>query len=245
MKKNYIFGFHSIMEAIKDGKEIEKIFIKHNLRGDLFFKLKKTLKEVNTPFQFVPIEKLNRITQENHQGVIAIMSPIDYEKLEEIIPLILAEGKNPVVLILDKITDVRNFGAITRSAECAGVDLIIVPDKNSAQINSDAIKTSSGALLDMPICRVGHLKDAIYYLKQNGLSIVATTEKADKIYYELDFKIPTAIIMGSEDKGVERGILKICDEKVKIPVKGKIKSLNVSVATGVIVYEILKQRTKF
>lgn len=244
MKKEYIFGLRPVIEAIEAGKEIEKIFIKNGLQGDLFFQLRKKLKNLSIPYQFVPIEKLNKLSNndQNHQGVIALLSPIVYDNIEEVVDLLFAEGKNPLILVLDRITDVRNFGAIARTAECAGVHAIVIPNKNSAQINSDAIKTSSGALMSLPICRVEHLKDVIYLLKQTGIQIVGATEKTEIFYNDVDMKVPTTIIMGSEETGIDKNILKICDIQAKVPIMGKISSLNVSVATGIMLYEALKQR---
>jgi len=239
---NHIFGIHAVIEAIKAGKEIEKILIQRGLAGQLFNDLRKVLQGTDIPYQMVPPEKINRITKKNHQGVIAFVCEIEYFKAEDILHKVFSEGKTPLVLILDKITDVRNFGAIARTAECSGVDMIIVPQRGSAQLNADAIKTSAGALHTIPVCREYNLKETITFLKESGLQIVACHEKTEKFIYDVDFKIPTAIIMGSEDIGISGEYLRLCTDAVKIPMVGKIASLNVSVATGVVLYEVIRQR---
>jgi len=243
LNNNIIFGVRPIIEAIRSGKEIEKILISKNLRGILFQELFSLIRELNISHQFVPIEKINRISKKNHQGVIAYISEISYNNIEQIIPLLYEQGKVPFILILDQITDVRNIGAIVRTSECAGVDAIIIPTKGSAQINSDAIKASAGALLSFPICKSSNLKNTIKYLKESGLQIISATEKYDKIYYNIDFTIPTAVVFGSEESGVSLEIIKICDDCIKIPITGSIESLNVSVASGIIIYEAIRQRS--
>jgi len=240
-----IFGIRPIIEAIKAGPDkfsIEKIFLHSSLNSELLGELKKQIKENDIPFQYVPIEKLNRITGKNHQGVIAFVSPISYQNIENIIPALYEQSVVPLILILDKITDVRNFGAIVRTAECAGVNAIIIPSNGSAQINEDAVKTSAGALFRVPICRSDNLKRSIDFLKESGLQIIACTEKADTNYYKKDFKIPVAIILGSEEGGISSEYLKLSDSRVKIPLQGEIESLNVSVACGIILFEAVKQR---
>lgn len=237
-----VFGLRPIIELLKSGKKIDKLMIQQGLTGETYGELRVLLKKMNIPSQFVPVEKLNRITNKNHQGVIGYLAAISYQKIEEVIPFIFEKGKNPLILILDRITDVRNFGAITRTAECAGVDCIIIPEKGSAQVNSDAIKTSAGALLKVPVCREPNLKFTIDYLKKSGIQIIACSEKADKLFDETEYKKPTAIIMGSEEDGISPEILKLSDGCVKIPLFGEIASLNVSVATGILLYEVIKQR---
>ncbi len=237
-----VFGLRPIIELLKSGKKIDKLMIQQGLTGETYGELRVLLKKMNIPSQFVPVEKLNRLTNKNHQGVIGYLATITYQKIEEIIPFIFEKGKNPLILILDRITDVRNFGAITRTAECAGVDCIIIPEKGSAQVNSDAIKTSAGALLKVPVCREPNLKFTIDYLKKSGIQIIACSEKAEKLIDETEYKKPTAIIMGSEEDGISSEILKLSDEFVKIPLFGEIASLNVSVATGILLYEVIKQR---
>ncbi len=239
---NIIFGIRPVIEAIRADKEVEKILIQNGLQGSLFYELKTLISQHQIPFQYVPIEKLNRITRKNHQGIVCFVSPIKYLPLENIIPVLFEEGKTPLLLILDKITDVRNMGAIARTAECAGVNAIIVPERGSALINSDAVKTSAGALFKIPVCRSGNLKETIAYLKECGIQIVSCTEKGNEIYHQPDYRMPTAVIMGSEESGISSEYLKLSDKIVNIPLLGEIQSLNVSVATGIILYEAVKQR---
>ena len=241
-KDQMVFGIRAVIEAIAAGKEVDKVFIKKGLQGDLFQEFLDEVKANNVPFQFVPIEKLNRITRKNHQGVIAFISPVVYQDAEQLIQMLYDEGKEPFVLVLDQLTDVRNFGAIARTAECVGVDAIIIPDKGGAPINADAIKTSAGALHTVPVCRTSSLFKTVEYLKNSGLKLVAATEKGAQDYDKLDYSGPVALIMGSEDTGISNQILKIVDYKSCIPLKGEIKSLNVSVAAGVLMYEIIKWR---
>ena len=243
MKNNLIFGIHAVIEAIKAGKEIEKLFLKKGIRSELYGELFELVNKLKIPYQLVPLEKINRISRKNHQGVLAFISPITYHKIDNLIPILYEKGEEPFLLILDGITDVRNFGAIVRTAECAGVNGIIISAKGSAQINADAIKTSAGALLTVPICREVNLHKTVEFIKNSGIQLIAATEKADEYYYKADFTKPTAIIIGSEDKGVSSKLLQICDMQVKIPILGKIQSLNVSVATSVIVYEAVKQKS--
>jgi 23S rRNA (guanosine2251-2'-O)-methyltransferase len=242
-KTDYIFGMRTIIEAINSGKEIEKILIKKGLQGELYRELMDLVHRMQIPVQVVPIEKIDRVTRKNHQGILAFISPIAYHNIEEIIPRLFEEGQTPLILILDEITDVRNFGAIARSAEVAGVHAIIIPEKGSAQINADAIKTSAGALHLIPVCRTKSLSNVVRYLKNSGLKILATTGKGEKFYYDVNMKDPVAIILGSEDLGIEAGLLKVSDEWVKIPQHGRIQSLNVSVAAGIMVFEAIRQRT--
>ncbi len=239
-----IFGIHAVIEAIRSGKEIEKILIKRDLGGNALREIIKYSRDNHIPYQFVPLEKLNKLTPKNHQGVIAFQSPIAYQNIEQIVPYLFEQGKVPIILLLDGITDVRNFGSIVRTAECAGVDAIVVPDKGSALINSDAVKTSSGALHIVPVCRTHNLKKTVQYLKDSGLTIVAATEKGSQLYTQVNFDVPIAIVMGSEEKGVSSEIIRISDYLAQIPLYGKIESLNVAVATGVILYEIARQRNK-
>lgn len=243
-KENIIYGIRPIIEAVKSGKEIDKILIQTGLNNELYFQLRKLINEFKIPFQYVPVNKLNRITSKNHQGVICFISNIVYFNIENLLPGIYEDGKLPLLLILDRITDVRNMGAIARTAECTGVDAIIIPEKGSAQINSETIKASAGSLYKIPVCRCKNLKNTIEYLKESGVQIIAATEKADNYYTSADFTKPTVIIMGSEENGVSGEYLKRSDLKVKIPILGDIESLNVSVATGVILYEAVNQRKK-
>jgi len=239
-----VFGIRAVEEAIEAGKEIDKIFIKKGLQGELFKGFFKKLKEHDIPFQFVPIEKLNRITRKNHQGVIAFVSAITYHNIEQIIPTLYEEGKEPFILVLDGVTDIRNFGAIARTAECAGVNAIVVPAKGGAAVNADAIKTSAGALHLIPVCRVNDLAATVRFLKESGIRIVAATEKGADDYDNADYSGPKCLVMGAEDKGVSNEILELADIRSKIPLKGQISSLNVSVAAGIILYEMLKHAKK-
>lgn len=239
---DFIFGIHSIQEAIRSEKEIDKVLIKRGLAGELFQELFDDIKGANVPVQYVPIEKLNRVTRKNHQGVVAFISPISYHNIETIIPDLYEQGKAPFVLILDSLTDVRNIGAIARTAECAGAHAIIVPDKGSAQINADALKTSAGALHHIPVCRTKSLTQTCKFLKDSGLTLIAATEKAVELYFTADFTQPIALIMGSEETGISTDLLRIADKLVKIPSTGKIESLNVSAAASVLIYEVVKQR---
>jgi len=241
-KIDIIYGFNPLLEALDSGKELEKVFIQKNLQPYKIKDIKHKLTELGIPFQYVPKERLNKFTHKNHQGIVAISSPIIYSDIEVIIPGLFESGKNPLILILDKITDVRNFGAIARTAECAGVDAIVIPSKESALVNADAMKTSAGALNKIPVCRNSNLKETILFIKNSGLQIIGATEKSNKLYFNVDFSGPTAIIMGSEEKGISNDYLKLCNDIVKIPLVGSIASLNVSVASGIILFETVKQR---
>ncbi|HXL00103.1 MAG TPA: 23S rRNA (guanosine(2251)-2'-O)-methyltransferase RlmB [Dysgonamonadaceae bacterium] len=243
-EKEMIFGIRAVIEAAEAGKDIDKVLVKRGLQGNLFKELQQVLRTHEIPLQKVPVERLNRITQKNHQGVIAYMSPITYQRLDQLVPLLYEKGRNPFILVLDGITDVRNFGAIARTCEVAGVDAIVIPARGSVSVNADAIKTSAGALLRIPVCREKNLKEAIVFLKNSGIKVVVADEKAEKDYTESDFLLPTAIVMGSEDKGVSTEILRICDEWIGIPQFGTIGSLNVSVAAGILIYEVIRQRNK-
>ena len=241
-KNEMIFGARAVIEAIQAGKEIDKVLIKKDIQSDLSKELLAALKDTFIPVQRVPVERINRITKKNHQGVIAFISPITYQRTEDIVPFLFEQGKNPLLIMLDGLTDVRNFGAIARTCECAGVDAIIIPNKNSVSVNADAIKTSAGALHTLPVCREANLRNTIKFLKDSGFKIIAATEKGDYDYTKADYEGPTCIIMGAEDTGVSYDNLALCDEWVKIPMLGTIESLNVSVAAGVLIYEAIKQR---
>lgn len=241
--KDKIFGLRPIVEAINSGKQIEKVLLKKGMSGQVFSELFSIIRKNKIPFQYVPIERLNRYVSGNHQGAVAFLAAIEYQNLEDLIPSIYEKEKAPLILLLDKITDVRNFGAIARTAECAGVDAIVIPARNSAQINADAIKTSAGALNKIPVCKVDDLFEAIIFLKESGLQIISVSEKTNTEYHEIDFSEPTALILGSEDKGISLKYLKMSDKHAKIPLLGAIASLNVSVACGVVLYEVVKQRT--
>lgn len=237
-----IFGIRAVLEAVEAGKDIDKVLVKRELSGDLFQELLEQLRLYDIPIQKVPVERIDRITRKNHQGVIAFTSAVTYQKLENIIPLLYEQGKTPTILVLDGLTDVRNFGAIARTSEVAGVDAIVIPAKGSVSVNADAIKTSAGALHTIPVCRENSLKEAIIFLKNSGIKVIAATEKAASFYTETDLSVPVAIVMGSEDTGVAAEHLRVCDELVRIPQFGAIQSLNVSVAAGVLIYEVIRQR---
>jgi 23S rRNA (guanosine2251-2'-O)-methyltransferase len=239
---NMVFGTRAVMEAIRAGKEVDKLFIQTGLFNDLTKELLAEARDLNIPVSKVPIEKLNRLTRKNHQGVVAFITEVTFASLDNIITEAYSAGKTPLVLVLDRVTDVRNFGAIVRTAECAGVDAVVIPSKGSAAINADAMKTSAGALNHLPVCREFNLKDTLRYLKEAGLQLVACTEKTDKMLYEADMTGPTAIVLGSEEDGISPEYLKLCDVRAKIPMSGQIESLNVSVSAGVIIYEAVRQR---
>ena len=237
-----IFGVRAVIEALQAGKEIDKILIKRDIQSDLSKELFAALKGTTIPVQRVPIERLNRITKKNHQGVVAFISPVTYQLTEQLVPFLFEEGKNPFFIILDGVTDVRNFGAIARTCECAGVDALIIPNRDSVSVNADAIKTSAGALHKLTVCRELNLTATLRYLKESGFRIIAATEKGDYNYTEADYSGPLCIIMGAEDKGVSYDNLALCDEWVKIPMRGTIESLNVSVAAGILIYEAIRGR---
>jgi len=244
MQETTIYGFRPILEAIANEKTIDKVFIQKGLQGDLFKDLFIKVRHHKIPFQYVPVEKLNKMTRGNHQGVIAFLSAIEYQSIFDIVPTVFESGRNPFILILDKITDVRNIGAIARSAECAGVDAIVLPLKGGAQLNDDAVKSSCGALLKVPVCRHSNLVEVISFLKDSGIELVAVYEKAKNMYYDKDFTQPVAIIMGNEYEGIAWDYLRECNDSVKIPMVGTIDSLNVSVATGIVLFEVVRQRLK-
>jgi len=241
-EKDMIFGIRAVIEAIQAGKEIDKIVMRRDMTSELSRELFTALNGLNVPVQYVPIERLNRITTKNHQGVVAFISPVIYQRIEDIIPAIYEEGRMPFIVVLDGVTDVRNFGAIARTCECAGVDAIIIPTKGGASINADAVKTSAGALLSIPVCREENLGNALKFLVSSGIKLVAASEKATRNYTEATMTEPIGIIMGAEDEGVNPDHLRLCDEKVRIPLMGSIDSLNVSVAAGVLIYEAVRQR---
>jgi 23S rRNA (guanosine2251-2'-O)-methyltransferase len=242
-KETFIYGLRPTIEAIKSGKELEKVFLQNGLKGDIFRELFGLIRELEIPFQFVPAEKLNRLSHQNHQGVISLISEITYHRIEDLVPFAFEQGRQPLFLILDRVTDVRNVGAIARTAECAGVDGLILPARGSAQINSDAIKTSAGALYKLPVVRSQNIKETIDFLKNSGLTIMSATEKASDSYTKADFNRPMALILGSEGEGISEEYLKLTDVEIRIPLLGEIESLNVSVASGVILFEILRQRS--
>ncbi|MCD2260498.1 23S rRNA (guanosine(2251)-2'-O)-methyltransferase RlmB [Psychroserpens luteolus] len=241
-KETTIFGIRAVIEAIKAGENIDKIFLQKGLRGELFSELEQLLKKERLNSSYVPVEKLNRLSKKNHQGVIAQIAPISFYDIEDLVMNVIESGKTPLFLLLDQLSDVRNFGAIVRTAECTGVSGIIIQKKGGAPVNGDAIKTSAGALFKMPICKVDHIKDAVFYMQASGIKVIAATEKTDNTIYDVSFKEPCAIIMGSEGKGINPSVLKVSDEKAKLPLLGEIESLNVSVACGAFLYEAVRQR---
>ena len=240
--QNLIIGFRAINEALDADKEFDKILIQKGLKGDLFTQMRARLHGLNIPYQIVPEEKLNQLSRSNHQGIVGFTSPISFQKLEEIIQSTFESGKSPRVIYLDGVTDVRNFGAICRSAECHGFDAVIIPEKGAAQINEDAVKTSAGALFHIPVCRVSGPSAAIDILQNSGITLVGCTEKTDKYVHELKIDGPVCVIMGAEDTGISNDFIRKADHLGKIPMEGRTSSLNVSVAAGIIMYEINRQR---
>jgi len=239
---DYIFGIRAVIEAIESGKSIDKVMIRKDLGGDLARELMAVIKEYDVVTQRVPQERLNRITMKNHQGVIALMSPVTYHRLDNLLPSLYEDGINPFMLVLDGLTDTRNFGAIGRTADCSGVNGIVIPERNSVSVTPDAVKTSAGGLFYVPVCRERDLVSAVRFLKDSGVKVVAASEKAARDYTECDLTVPVAIVMGSEDTGISDSVLRLCDELVAIPMMGNIGSLNVSVAAGVMMYEAVRQR---
>ena len=237
-----IFGTRAVLEAIHAGKEIDRIFIQKDGQTDILKELISEAAKRKVPYLKVPAEKLNRITRKAHQGVIAYLSAIHYASIDNVINGTFEKGKDPLVIILDRVTDVRNFGAIARTAECAGADCIVIPDRGSALINSDAMKTSAGALNHIPVCREKNLMGAINFLKNSGLKVVAATEKTDTEMYDIELKGPLALVFGSEEDGISEEILSVVNERLKIPLFGKIESLNVSVSVAVVLYEAVRKR---
>ena len=240
-EQNIVFGIHPVMEAIEAGREIEKVFLKKGTSNPAILDIKRTLKGKRIPFQEVPPEKLFRLTRKNHQGVIALLSPIEYQNFEEVVRRVIESGETPLVLVLDRVSDVGNFGAICRSAECAGVHAILIPIKGSAQINSYAVKSSAGAIFNIPICRTGHILSEVRQLKESGLKVLACSEKGTDTIYGSDLSGPMAIIMGSEEDGIGEGLMELASSHVNIPMAGSTGSLNVSVATGIVLFERLRQ----
>ena len=237
-----IYGLRPILQAVQDGQTLDKVFLQKGIGGQLYTQLEGTLRDRGVEPKYVPVEKLNRLTRGNHQGAVAFLSPIDFHDLEEVIVKVMDEGRAPLVLALDRITDVRNFGAIARSADCTGVDAIVLPKNDSAPVSADAVRTSTGALLEIPVCKVNHMKDAVFVAQSLGLKIIAGTEKTETPMYEAPFSEPCMLIMGNEETGVHKSLLQMADAKALIPMKGQINSLNVSVATGVLLYEAVRQR---
>ena len=236
-----IFGMRPVLEAINAGREISKLLLRKGLEGDTYRELMTALRKHDIPSQIVPVEKLNRVTRKNHQGVIAFVSPVEYTRIENLIPALFEKGENPFIVVCEGVTDTRNIGAIARTAECAGAHALLLPVKGSAMLSADTVKTSAGALNHIAVCRTDHLKSAIIFLKNSGLKIVAASERANDIYHQTDLRGPVALLLGAEDTGLATELLRIADATVKIPVKGKVSSLNVSAAAAVLMYEIVKQ----
>lgn len=241
-EKNIIYGVRAVIEAIRSERPINRIFIQKGMQKELFKELKEELANKKYALQFVPVYKLDRMTQKNHQGVVAQVSPIHYQDIEPIVNRLFERGEIPYILILDRLTDVRNFGAIARTAECTGVHAIVIPNKDSVSVTDDAIKTSAGALNKIPVCKVHDLSSVVHFLKESGVQVVAATEKTDNLIFNVDLTLPTAIILGSEEDGVSIKLLGEADLKAKIPMSGTIASLNVAVSAGIMMYEITRQR---
>ncbi len=240
-RTDIIYGIHSVIEAIKADRELNKILIQKGIQKEVFNELREALTGKHFQLQFVPAQKIDSLTSGNHQGVVAFVTPIEYKEIETLVDQMLEEGKKPTILVLDRITDVRNFGAIARTAECEGVDAILIPSKGSALVSSDAMKASAGALNRIPVCKTDDLKNSLFYLQQSGLRLVACTEKSATPLYQVNLRGSVAIIMGSEENGITQDLINMSDIKAKIPMRGEISSLNVGVATGMVLYEKLRQ----
>ena len=241
-KSQVVFGIRAVIEAIESGKQVDKVLMKKDLGGELARELLSVTREYNVPVQRVPVERINKVTRKNHQGVIAFMAAVDYYHVDDIVPALYDEGINPLVVVLDGVTDVRNFGAIARTCECAGVNCIVIPERNSVSVNADAVKSSAGALNYLPVCRERNLVKAVQYLRDSGFKVMGASEKTDLNYTKADFTGPVAIVLGAEDTGISTDVLKLCDTLVAIPEFGQINSLNVSVAGGIMIYEVVRQR---
>jgi 23S rRNA (guanosine2251-2'-O)-methyltransferase len=241
-KTDMIYGTRAVKEAILAGKEIEKIMIQGGMNNDLIKDLITTAKSHSVPYTFVPEEKLKRLSSKNHQGVICILSAVSYSSIDNVIDRAYSEGREPFLILLDRVTDVRNFGAVARTAECAGVDAIVIGEKGNAPISSDAMKTSAGALNHIAVCREKDLKKTLKLLRDSGIKVVACTEKAKGTIYDADLTGPIALLMGSEEDGISDTLIREADELAKIPIKGKIESLNVSVAAGIAIYEVVRRK---
>lgn len=237
-----VFGLRAIIEAINSNKSIDKVFLQKELKGELFNELVQLIKKNSINSSYVPVEKLNRLTKGNHQGAVAQISPIAFHDFETLVDNTIASGVTPLFLLLDQLSDVRNFGAIIRTAECTGVHGIVIQKKGGAPVNGDTIKTSAGAVFKVPICKVDHIKDAMFHLQASGVKVIAATEKTNDTVFDVSFKEPCAIVMGSEGRGINPSVLKLADARAKLPLLGDIESLNVSVACGAFLYEAIRQR---
>ena len=243
-KSQYIYGIHAVLEAIEAGKDIDKILLSKTLNDETAREISDKARQLRVPVQRVPVQKIDRITRRNHQGVLAMMAAVTYYQVENLVPQMFDEGENPFIVVLDGVTDVRNFGAVARTCECAGVSAIVIPDRESVSVNADAVKTSAGALNYLPVCRERNLVDAVKFLRDSGFKIVGTSDKNSSPYTQADYTGPVAIVLGAEDKGISPEMMKLCDTQVFIPEFGHINSLNVSVAGGIMIYEVVRQRLK-
>ena len=241
-KTQYIYGIHAVLEAIDAGKDIDKIFLSKTLNNETAQEITDRARQLRVPVQRVPVQKIDRITRRNHQGVLAMMAAVTYYRVEDVVPQLFDEGENPFIVVLDGVTDVRNFGAVARTCECAGVSAIVIPDRESVSVNADAVKTSAGALNYLPVCREHNLVHAVKMLRDSGFKIVGTSDKSQMPYTKADYTGPVAIVLGAEDQGISPEIMKLCDTQVLIPEFGHINSLNVSVAGGIMIYEVVRQR---
>lgn len=241
-KPTYIYGIRPVLEAIEAGKVIDKLLLRKDLSGDNVKELLDKAREAQIFVQRVPVERISRITRKNHQGVLAMLAAVEYYRLEQVLPTLFEQGDNPFIVVLDGVTDVRNFGAIARTCECAGVNAIVIPERNSAAVNADAVKTSAGALNHLPVCREKSLVAALRYLRDSGVAVVGTSDHNAVNYTEVDYTVPVALVMGAEDTGVSPEVMRLCDHRAVIPEFGNIRSLNVSVAAGVMMYEVVRQR---
>lgn len=241
-KNQYIYGIHAVLEAIDAGKDIDKIFLSKTLNNETAQEISNRARALRVPVQRVPVQKIDRITRRNHQGVLALMSAVTYYHLEDMVPQMFDDGENPFIVVLDGVTDVRNFGAVARTCECAGVSAIVIPDRESVSANADAVKTSAGALNYLPVCREHNLVNAVKLLRDSGFRVVGTSDKSKTSYTSADYTGPVTIVLGAEDKGISPEIMKLCDTQVYIPEFGHINSLNVSVAGGIMIYEVVRQR---
>jgi len=241
-KTQYIYGIHAVLEAIDAGKDIDKILLSKTLNDETAKEITDRARQLRVPVQRVPVQKIDRITRRNHQGVVAMMAAVTYYRVEDVVPQLFDNGENPFIVVLDGVTDVRNFGAVARTCECAGVSAIVIPDRESVSVNADAVTTSAGALNYLPVCREHNLVNAVKLLRDSGFKIVGTSDKSQTNYTQGDYTGPVAIILGAEDKGISPEIMKLCDTRVLIPEFGHINSLNVSVAGGIMIYEVVRQR---
>lgn len=242
-EKDCIFGLRPVIEAIKAGKQIDRLLIKQGLQGPLYHELMIEVRKNDISYQIVPLERIELVTRKNHQGVLAWLSLVEYQHIANLMPMLFEQGNDPLIIALDGVSDVRNFGAIVRTAECMGAHAIVIPEKGSARITADAVKTSAGALSTFPVCREKSILRAAEFMKESGLKVICAVEKSDIPLTKADLSGPSVLIMGSEDKGISRELLALADHQVSIPMRGRTGSLNVSVAAGIVLYEITRQRS--